>query len=81
MLILLVQAVSTFAMTAVIWFVQLVQYPSFAKVDPSAFVEFHAFHSARITLIGGPLMLAELFSAFALVLRPERYAATSCRYS
>lgn len=76
MWLLLIQAFSTFAMTAVIWFVQLVQYPSFAKVDPAAFTEFHAFHSTRITLIVGPLMLAELFSAIALVIRPERYAAT-----
>lgn len=71
-MLLIVQALSTFGMTAVIWFVQLVQYPSFAKVDPRAFAEFHAFHSTRITLIVGPLMLAEALTATALVLRPER---------
>ncbi len=76
MWLLLVQALSTFGMTAVIWFVQLVQYPSFAKVHPDAFTDFHSFHSTRITLIVGPLMLAEAFSAVALVLRPERYAET-----
>ena len=73
-MLLLVQALSTFGMTAVIWLVQLLQYPSFAKVDPSAFVEFHALHSTRITFIVAPLMLAEALSAVALVIHPERWA-------
>ena len=73
-MLLLVQALSTFGMTAVIWIVQLVQYPSFAKVDPSAFVEFHALHSTRITFVVGPLMLAEALSAVALVFDSGRYA-------
>lgn len=75
MMLLLVQALSTFGMTALIWFVQLVAYPSFARVDPSAFAEFHAFHANRTTLVVAPLILAEAFSAAALVLRPEPYAA------
>ena len=74
-LLLLLQAFSTFAMTAVIWFVQLVQYPSFARVDAASFSDFHAFHSTRITLIVAPLMILEAVSAAALVLRPERFAA------
>ena len=75
MTLLLVQALSTFAMTAVIWFVQLVQYPSFARVDAAGFPEFHAFHSTRITLIVAPLMIAEAFSAVAMVFRPARVVA------
>lgn len=72
MTLLLLQALSTFAMTAVIWFVQLVQYPSFARVDAAGFSDFHAFHSTRITFIVGPLMILEALSAAALVWRPER---------
>ena len=74
-LLLLVQAFSTFAMTAVIWFVQLVQYPSFARVDAASFGDFHAFHSTRITFIVAPLMILEAVSAAALVSRPERFTA------
>ena len=68
---LLLQAISTWAMTALIWFVQLVQYPSFARVGAASFRDFHAFHSSRITWIVAPLMLIEAFSAIALVWRPE----------
>ncbi len=75
MTLLFLQAASTFAMTAVIWFVQLVQYPSFARVDAASFGDFHGFHSTRITFIVAPLMLAEALSAAALVWRPERFMA------
>jgi hypothetical protein len=70
---LLLQVASVWAMTGIIWFVQLVQYPSFARVDPARFTSFHAFHSARITLIVAPLMVAEALSAVALAWRPERF--------
>ena len=70
MIPLLLQIITTWAMTAVIWFVQLVQYPSFAKVGAAGFADFHAHHSARITLIVAPLMIAEAVSAIALLWRP-----------
>ena len=74
--LLLVQGISTWAMTAVIWLVLLLQYPSFARVGPASFPEFHAFHSTRITLIVAPLMIAEAISAAALVWRPARVTST-----
>ncbi len=70
--LLLVQVASTWAMTSVIWFVQLVQYPSFGKVGAGAFVEFHEHHSAAITLIVGPLMIAEAVSSVAFLWAPLR---------
>jgi hypothetical protein len=75
MTLLLVQALCTFAMTAVIWFVQLVQYPSCARVDAGSCPDFHACHSTRITLIVAPLMIAEALSAAAMVFRPARVVA------
>jgi hypothetical protein len=69
-LILLAQVVSTWAMTGIIWFVQLVQYPGFSLVDPNAFPEFHARHSNSISVIVGPLMILEAASAFAFLWRP-----------
>jgi len=74
--LLLIQIVTTVSMTAVIWFVQLVQYPSFAKVGAAGFPDFHALHSARITLIVAPLMIAEAVSAIALVWRPTSGVAS-----
>jgi hypothetical protein len=73
MTVLLLQVASTWAMTAVIWFVQLIQYPGFARVDPARFADFHAFHSTRISLIVAPLMIVEAISAVALLWRPESF--------
>ncbi|MGD8825352.1 MAG: hypothetical protein PVI24_10250 [Myxococcales bacterium] len=67
---LLVQAITTWAMTALIWFVQLVQYPSFGMVGVQFFPAFHRQHSSRITFIVAPLMIAEAVSALALLWRP-----------
>ncbi len=74
--LLVLQVISTSAMTAVIWFVQLVQYPSFARVGQASFPGFHTFHSSRITWIVAPLMVIEALSAIALVWRPEERMAT-----
>lgn len=59
-------------MTGIIWFVQLVQYPSFAQVDPASFPSFHAQHSRSISVIVAPLMVAETISAIAFVWAPLR---------
>lgn len=59
-------------MTGVIWFVQLVQYPSFRYVDPATFPQFHAHHSTAITWIVAPLMVAEALSAIAFLWEPLR---------
>lgn len=59
-------------MTGIIWFVQLVQYPSFAQVDPASFPSFHAQHSRSISIIVAPLMVAEAISAIAFVWAPLR---------
>ena len=42
----LAQAASTFAMTGIIWLVQLVQYPGFRRVGAAEFGEFHRHHCA-----------------------------------
>ena len=72
---LLAQVASTWAMTGVIWFVQLVQYPSFARVDAASFPEFHAHHSSAISWIVGPLMIVEALSALAFIWAPLRVQA------
>jgi len=67
---LLTQVATTWAMTGIIWFVQLVQYPSFAQVDSASFLRFHAHHSNAISFIVAPLMVAEAFSAIAFLWEP-----------
>lgn len=68
--LLLVQLASTLAMTGVIWFVQVVHYPLFERVGATGFTRYAQSHSQLTTLVVGPLMLAEAFTALALVLRP-----------
>jgi len=60
------QAASTFAMTGVVWLVQLVQYPAFRRVGAADFGSFHQHHCRAIGYVVGPLMLVELFTAVLL---------------
>jgi len=64
--LLAAQAVSVFAMTGIIWLVQLVQYPGFARVNARDFTPFHAHHCRAIGFVVGPLMVTELLTALLL---------------
>ncbi|MEL7059076.1 MAG: hypothetical protein AAGN46_03505 [Acidobacteriota bacterium] len=71
-LLFLGQLAATLALTGLIWLVQVVQYPLFARVGADAFVAYHAGHAERITWIVGPLMLIEAAAAgFFLIGRPD----------
>ncbi|MEM9835995.1 MAG: hypothetical protein AAF828_05805 [Bacteroidota bacterium] len=48
----------SWALFALIWVVQLVHYPTFRYIED--FPAFHQHHTTSITLIVGPLMLAEI---------------------
>ncbi len=69
---LIVHAFSTIAMTGVIWFVQIVHYPLFARVAAEGFAAYEYEHAKLTGFVVMPLMLAELATALALatVLRP-----------
>jgi hypothetical protein len=70
-LALLGQLATTLPLVGLIWMVQLVAYPLFARVGAASFPSYHAAHSAWITLVVGPLMLGELVCAgLLLVARP-----------
>ena len=62
------QMFSTFAMTGLIWLVQLVHYPLFDRVAEDRFVRFETDHSNGITWIVLPLMAAELGTAIWLAI-------------
>jgi hypothetical protein len=53
-------------MTGLIWTIQIVHYPLFARVGEAQFAAYQGEHAARITFIVGPVMLLELAAAGAL---------------
>ena len=73
--VLLANAVATWFMTGLIWFVQAVHYPLFADVGPAGFAAYHARHANRTGwVVIGP-MVVELLTAAALAwLRPAAWA-------
>lgn len=58
---------ATVFMTGVIWFVQVVHYPSFRGLEKSNFPDLMKQHQHSTTIVVLPAMLCELGSAFALL--------------
>lgn len=69
-LLLWAHAVSTCMLAGLIWFVQIVHYPLFARVGQDAFCAYERDHQRRTTLVVAPLMLTELSTALFLTVRP-----------
>ena len=68
------QIAATLVMTGVIWFVQVVHYPLFARVGRSEFAAYESEHTTRTGWVVGPPMLVEIATATAVLLpglRPE----------
>jgi hypothetical protein len=64
----LLQLATTLPMVGVIWCVQLVVYPQFARVGVAEFVGYHRAHTKRISFVVGPLMLGEAAGALVWAL-------------
>lgn len=58
--LLVAHAASTWFMTGLIWFVQIVHYPLFGRVGAAAFTEYERIHQRRTTWVVAPVMLIEL---------------------
>jgi len=73
-IVLLVALASTWAMTGVIWVMQLVHYPIFDAIEPGdddeLWQRFARRHTSTISPVVGPLMLAEGTTGLALVASP-----------
>lgn len=69
--LLVVHAFASVFMAGLIWTIQLVHYPLFARVGEAEFGAYMSGHTRRITWIVGPMMLAELVSAGVLVFSEE----------
>jgi len=68
----LANILATIFMTGVIWIVQIVHYPLFAKVGPELFRSHHADHNALISYIVLPALPIEAATAALLLLnRPS----------
>ncbi len=62
----LLHTICCLLLTGLIWTIQLVHYPSFKFIKPSAFKKFTNFHGARVSMVVMPLMCFELFTAFLI---------------
>ena len=65
----LLHLASTLLMTGLIWFVQIVHYPLFAKVGGD-FAAYQQAHMRLTTYVVGPWMLLEAATAVALLVAP-----------
>lgn len=61
---------STWFMTGLIWFVQVVHYPLFAQVGSEAFGGYHNAHVRLVTRVVLVPMVAELLTSLWLVYEP-----------
>lgn len=68
---LVAHAAATWYMTGVIWMVQLVHYPLFARVGEATFTEYQRAHVDGMTPVVLPAMLVELVCAAALAFRAD----------
>ncbi len=68
--LLLAQLATTLPLAGLIWTIQVVHYPLFARVGASGFAAYHAAHAQRITWLVAPLMLVELAAALAWLREP-----------
>jgi hypothetical protein len=66
--IFLLALLSTLFMTGLIWFVQVVHYPLFAKVGPEGFALYESLHTQRTGLVVAPVMLLELLTTCLLLI-------------
>jgi len=70
-ILLLANAAATLYMAGVIWFVQVVHYPLFARVSVEGYAAYQSDHMRLTTWVVAPPMLVELATAVALLwLRP-----------
>lgn len=61
---------ATWFLVGLIWTIQVVHYPLFARVGSDGFSGYQSAHSTLITQVVGPLMLLELVTGFFLLLAP-----------
>jgi hypothetical protein len=76
-LLLLAHAAATLFMVGVIWFVQVVHYPLFARVGTAAFAVYSGAHTRLTGLVVGTPMLVEAATAILLAIRTPQGVSVS----
>ena len=69
-LVLLANVASTLILVGLIWFVQVVHYPQFARVGAERFTQYQLEHARRTTWVVALPMLVEVVTTAALVWKP-----------
>lgn len=64
--ILIIQAITAYAMLGIVFYMQLIHYPLYLKIK-QGFERYERAHVKRSAYLIGPLMLVELLTAFGLV--------------
>jgi uncharacterized membrane protein len=72
MLIFLLHAAATLFMTGLIWTIQIVHYPLFAKVGSEGYEDYQWAHQKRISFVVIPAMFLELGTAVWLIFENPR---------
>jgi len=68
--IVLLNLAATLIMVGVIWFVQVVHYPLYTRINPDSFPQYEVDHIQLVTLVVGPTMLIEAGTALLLLVSP-----------
>jgi len=68
----LVQAAATWSLVGLIWTMQVVHYPLFAKVGRAGYPAWQKSHMSRITVLVAPLMVLEAACALLLLVAAVR---------
>ncbi len=71
-ILLIANFAATLYLTGVIWLIQLVQYPFFARVGTENFQKYHAAHTFWITPVVAPMMIVELITSILLIFYPPQ---------
>jgi len=66
-LLYFLHATATAVMLGVVWYAQLIRYPSFNQIPADQFAQFHRRYTTRIGFIVAPAMIVELWSGFYLL--------------
>lgn len=70
--VLFLNLVSTWYMVGLIWMVQIVHYPLFAKVSTDNYVQYQELHQRWITPVVGFPMLIEIGTAIIMLTQPPK---------
>lgn len=65
--LLLINAATSLYMTGLIWFVQVVHYPLFARIPSARFQDYEQRHQRLTSFVVAPVMLLELAASVAIL--------------